>query len=223
MASKRTWLVGSALAALALYALLWIAVAQQWNWVTTVDSAALNPFHRYGSDHPGWVLGWDIFCTLLGPGAFRLATAVLIIVALIRRSFRLALFLFLTVELAGLVTELAKAAADRPRPDTAFVTALGTSFPSGHALGVLVAVAALLTVALPTVRKPLRGYLIGAGALIVIAIGVGRVVLNVHHPSDVLAGWALGYAYFVTCLLLAPPNRPVTQRDETPQAPGTAR
>jgi len=30
-----------------------------------------------------------------------------------------------------------------------------------------------------------------------LAIGIGRVVLNVHYPSDVLAGWALGYAYFV--------------------------
>ena len=34
------------------------------------------------------------------------------------------------------------------------------------------------------------------GAVLVVAIGIGRVVLNVHHPSDVLAGWALGYAYF---------------------------
>lgn len=223
MASKRTWLVGSALAAVAVYALLWVAAAQQWTWVTIMDNAALDPLHRYGVDRPGWVLAWDIFCTALGPGAFRIGTAVVIVVALIRRCFRLALFLLISIEFAGLVTELAKAAADRPRPDTAFVGALGTSFPSGHALGVLVAVAALLTVGLPLVRAPLRGWVIGAGALVVVAIGAGRVVLNVHHPSDVLAGWALGYAYFVTCLLLVPPNRPVTQPDETPQAPDTAR
>jgi membrane-associated phospholipid phosphatase len=61
------------------------------------------------------------------------------------------------------------------------------------------------------------------GTVIVIAIGVGRVVLNVHHPSDVVAGWGLGYAYFVACLLLIPPVRPVTVTDETPAALGTAR
>jgi membrane-associated phospholipid phosphatase len=61
------------------------------------------------------------------------------------------------------------------------------------------------------------------GAVIVIAIGVGRVVLNVHHPSDVLAGWALGYAYFVACLLMLPPTRPITEADETPAAPDIAR
>jgi membrane-associated phospholipid phosphatase len=59
--------------------------------------------------------------------------------------------------------------------------------------------------------------------VIVVAIGLGRVVLNVHHPSDVIAGWALGYAYFVVCLLLVSPSRPITEADETPAAPGTSR
>ena len=54
-------------------------------------------------------------------------------------------------------------------------------------------------------------------------IGIGRVVLNVHHPTDVVAGWALGYAYFVACLLVVPPSRPVTVTDETPAALGTSR
>ena len=61
------------------------------------------------------------------------------------------------------------------------------------------------------------------GAVVVITIGVGRVVLNVHYPTDVIAGWAFGYAYFVACLLTVPPARPVTVTDETPAALGTAR
>jgi undecaprenyl-diphosphatase len=56
--------------------------------------------------------------------------------------------------------------------------------------------------------------LIGAGVLIVVAVGVGRVVLNVHHPSDVVAGWALGYVWFVLSLWLLPPR--LTPADETP-------
>lgn len=222
MASNKRWLAGSALAAAAVYALLWVGHTQQWGWLTTVDSAALEWFHRRGDGHPGWLLGWDLFCTLLGPTAFRLLTVVLIIVALARRNVRLAMFLLISVELSGLVTEAAKAAANRPRPDTAFVSALGTSFPSGHALGVLVAVLALLIVALPVVRAPMGGWLIAFGAIVVVAIGLGRVVLNVHHPSDVVAGWALGYVYFVVCLLAVSPSRPVTEADETPAAPGTA-
>jgi len=76
---------------------------------------------------------------------------------------------------------------------------------------------------LPVVRRPLRCWLIALGAVVVIAVGVGRVVLNVHYPSDVIAGWAFGYAYFVACLLMVPPSRPVTVADETPATLGTAR
>ena len=222
MAATRRWLVVSALAAVALYVLLWIGYAAQWDWLTALDRAALDPLHRHGQTRPGWILGWDIVCTVVGPGAFRLFTVVLIIVALARRNVRVALFLVISVELSGLVTEAAKAAAGRPRPDTAFVSALGMSFPSGHALGGLVAVAALLTVGLPVARPSLRGWFIAVGAVVVAATGVGRVVLNVHHPSDVLAGWALGYAYFVACLLAVSPSRPITEADETPAVRDTA-
>jgi membrane-associated phospholipid phosphatase len=223
MTPRKSWLLGSAAVAVAVYALMWIGYVSQWNWMTTLDSPALESFHRYGVTHPGWVIGWDVFCTVLGPTAFRLLTLVVIVVALVRRNLRAALFLVISVELAGLVTEIAKWVADRPRPDTAFVYAYSTSFPSGHAVGVTVGVLAMLTVALPVVRRPLRAWLIALGVVVAIAIGVGRVVLNVHHPSDVLAGWALGYAYFVACLLMVTPQRPVTDADETPEAPGIAR
>ena len=223
MAPHKRWLAASAVLAVAVYALLWTGYALQWNWLTALDSTALRLSYPRGDAPPAWVQTWDVFCTVLGPGAFRLFTVVPIIVALVRRNVRIAMFLIISVELAGLVTEAAKAAADRPRPDTAFVSSLGTAFPSGHALGVLVAVLALLTVGLPATRASLRRWLIALGALVVVAIGIGRVVLNVHHPTDVLAGWALGYAYFVFCLLFVPPSNPLTEADETPAVPGTAR
>jgi membrane-associated phospholipid phosphatase len=223
MAPHTRWLAVSAALAIAVYVLLWIGYVLQWNWLTTVDSTVLDMFHRYGDTRPGWVLTWDAFCSVLGPTAFRLFTVVLIIVALAKRNVRVAMFLLISVELAGAVTEAAKAAADRPRPATAFVATLGTSFPSGHALGVLVAVLALVTVGLSVVRASLRGWLIALGAVVVVAIGIGRVALNVHYPSDVLAGWALGYAYFVICLLAVSPSRPITEADETPAGPDTAR
>jgi undecaprenyl-diphosphatase len=220
---KRIALVLSAAAAVAVYALLWIGFTLHWQWLDAADSSALDFFHRYGSAHRGWVTGWDVFCTVLGPTPFRVVTLVVIVLALVRRNLRVALFLFLSVELSAVLIEVAKAAADRPRPDTAFVTPLGTSFPSGHALGVLVSVLALLTVALPIVRGPLRGWLIVLGVVVIVAIGLGRVVLNVHHPTDVLAGWALGYAYLVFCLLAVPLRSPIPEADETLEAPGSAR
>jgi membrane-associated phospholipid phosphatase len=220
---RKTWLIVSAALAVAVYAVMWIGYTSNWNWLTTVDSSWLDIGHRYAVAHPGWVTAWNVFCTVLGPTVFRLVTLIVIIFSLTRRNLRVAFFLVISVELSGIITEIAKYAANRPRPATALVSAPSTSFPSGHALGVMVGVLALLTVVLPVVRRPLGVWLIALGAVIVVTIGVGRVVLNVHHPSDVVAGWALGYAYFVACLLMVPPSRPVTVTDETPAALGTAR
>ena len=72
------------------------------------------------------------------------------------------------------------------------------------------------------------------GVMVVIAVGVGRVVLNVHHPSDVVAGWVLGYLWYLGCLFAigplplaaasAPDVEPIGEAaDETPQAPGIGR
>ncbi|WP_442930637.1 phosphatase PAP2 family protein [Mycolicibacterium sp. 050232] len=223
MKTRDRRLIVSAVAAVAVYAVLWIGYAMQWSWLDDVDAAGLAGPYRYGAAHPAWVTAWDVFCGVLGPFAFRLLALVMIVVALMRRQRRIAMFLVLTVELSAVTTELAKSLVNRPRPDTALVHALSTSFPSGHALGVMVSVLALSTLAWPGIRPGLRAWWVAAGALVVVAIGVGRVVLNVHHPSDVIAGWALGYAWFAAVYLLYPPYPPVTAVGRTPAVPDSAR
>jgi undecaprenyl-diphosphatase len=131
-----------------------------------------------------------------------------IVHAFIRKKRRTAVFLLLAVELSGPLTVLAKWAGDRPRPDTAMVAASSTSFPSGHAVGVMASALAFAVVLAPYVRADLRRVLVVAGVLIVVAVGVGRVALNVHHASDVVAGWALGYLWVLVCLTVV---RPITR------------
>ena len=220
MQSRTRWLTVTAALAVAGYAALWIGYLGQWSWPADLDAAGLDWAHRRAAVHPAWATAWDVFCTVLGPFVFRLVALVLIVVAWRRRYRRIAVFLLLTVELGAVLTELAKFLADRPRPDTAMVHAIGTSFPSGHALGVLVAVLAFSVLAWPRLSPALRGWWVAAGALVVVGIGTGRVMLNVHHPSDVLAGWALGYAWFVVVYLCYPVVRAA---DETPAVPGNAR
>ncbi len=91
-----------------------------------------------------------------------------------------------------------KNAIARPRPAHELVTAGGYSFPSTtSALGVCFAFMAIALAATP--GEPARSRTIGAGALLVLGLGLSFVALRVHYLSDVLAGWALGALVFVAC------------------------
>ena len=200
MTTGTRWLLGTAAAAVGVYALMWIGYLSGWTWLVAMDSAALDVAYRYGVDAPG--LGDGLGRVLHGAGAERFSIGRpgrgrrgVVAPQLASRGVPVD-----HRRAVGTVVELAKYIADRPRPATALVFAQSSSFPSGHALGVMVGVLVVLTIVWPFVNPPLRAWLIALGALIVVMIGVGRVVLNVHHPSDVIAGWALGYAYFVVCV-----------------------
>lgn len=180
---------------------MWIGWVRGWNWLAAVDTSTLEIGRRLGDEHHGWTTFWHVWCTVFSPVAFRIVTVGLIVHAFARRRVRTAVFLIVCVEMSALLTEVLKGLADRPRPATAMVDALSTSFPSGHALGTMATVLALGAVYLSGVRRSVRPWLVATG-VVVLTVGIGRVALNVHHLSDVVAGWAMGYVYFVVCLLI---------------------
>ena len=190
-----------------VYALMLVGYLQGWGWLARVDAAALDASYDVAVKHPIWVRFWDGISTVFEPAVFRAVGMIAALVAVLRRRLRAALFLLAAVETSGLLTVLAKGSVGRPRPVTALVTASSTSFPSGHALGVTIGVGALLLLALPALRRNARVAAVSVGVLVVGAVGVSRVALNVHHPSDVLAGWALGWAYLTVWALVLQPWR----------------
>ncbi len=94
----------------------------------------------------------------------------------------------------------------RARPDPYFGTVLPVSysFPSGHALDSLVIYIALAMLLAPYVReRGARVALFAAVGVLVLAIGVSRVYLGVHWPSDVIGGWAVAAAWLAGWAALA--------------------
>ena len=187
-------------AALIGYGLLWVGWATQWAGLHAVDVSLLSAAHDYGAAHPDWVWGWQLYCTIFGPWTFQLVAVIVAVVAVLHRKRRVAIFLLVCVLLEGLVTEVAKDVAQRPRPLTALVHEPSWSFPSGHALGTMVGLLGLTAAVSALVssdRQRLVWIAAAVGAAVVLVVGIGRVLLNVHNPSDVLAGWLLGGAWFL--------------------------
>jgi membrane-associated phospholipid phosphatase len=206
MMTRRTTLTAFAMAAVVLYAVLWLGYRQSWAWLHSVDWLLLNAAHDIGLKHPTWARFWDGVSFVLGPTPLRLVGMIGAVVLVAKRNVRAALLLLTCLPLSGFVTTAAKGLADRPRPVTALVVVPESSFPSGHALEAMAGALALLTVALPLLSGSARRIAVGAAGLCVLAVGTARVALNVHHPSDVLAGWALGYLYFLLCLWVVRPT-----------------
>ncbi len=97
---------------------------------------------------------------------------------------------------------LLKFGFDRPRPTDAAKILLPTtpSFPSGHAMISLV-VYGLAAVVLARTFPKLEATLRVLTPLLVLGIGVSRVYLGVHFPTDVLAGYAAGAVFLIAGML----------------------
>jgi undecaprenyl-diphosphatase len=94
----------------------------------------------------------------------------------------------------------------RARPDPYFGTVLPVSysFPSGHALDSCVIYFALAALLAPYFRRGWeRALLFTLAAVLVLLIGVSRVYLGVHWPSDVVGGWAVGAAWLAVWAIVA--------------------
>jgi undecaprenyl-diphosphatase len=109
--------------------------------------------------------------------------------------------------IAGALASAGKQIVGRTRPPAALrlVNETNPSFPSGHATD---AAAVFLTIGLViavfVLRRPIaRACSVAAGALLGVAVALSRLVLGVHWPTDVIAGWAIGTVVALTITVTA--------------------
>ena len=158
--------------------------------------------------------------------------AVGLVVALVewRRIPSRSAIAFLVLVLVGqnLLANGTKLVVARARPDLSQLTGFsGTSFPSGHSTAAAATFAAVALL-LGRRRSPgVRALLAGAAAAVAAAVASTRVLLGVHWLTDVLAGLALGWAWFALCsiafggriMLFAAPV--IVAEEMAPDAPAT--
>ena len=112
----------------------------------------------------------------------------------------------LAICLAGgaVLSILLKSLFHRVRPETFWVVPeTGFSFPSGHALATMCFYGMLAFLAIRNIEK-WRGRLavITIAVIISLAVGISRIYLGVHYPTDVVAGYAAGFMWLTFCISL---------------------
>lgn len=196
----RTVLTVLAVAVLGFAVFAWLALSGAADGADrTLLLSLRNPGAANDPLGPAWLEEAARDITALGgtPILF-LATLGVAIHLLVRGKARLALFAVLTITLAQAASEGLKALFDRPRPDltTHEVAVYSASLPSGHAM---LSAAALFTLAFVLARaeKSVRAriFLFVVAVVLTFLIGVSRVYLGVHWPTDVATGWCAGLAW----------------------------
>jgi len=165
-------------------------------WLLLLFRNSADPSIVWG---PAWLQEAMVEFTALGGYPVIILTLVVVLgLLLITRRYGPALFTFVSVWFGWLISHMLKQLYDRPRPD--LVNHLDTvhtaSFPSGHAM---MSTVIYLTLAALVVRFfqdfRVRVYVLVVAVLVSALVGISRIVLGVHWPSDVIAGWALGIAW----------------------------
>jgi undecaprenyl-diphosphatase len=175
------------------------------DWVV---ASLRNPDNTALPRGPRWLVeaGRDI--TALGSPTIvvLMITAVAGYLAL-KRQFNSLIFAIVAASSGGLFTTLLKRHFERPRPafgDELFAKPLTSSFPSGHSMlsaVVYLLLGAMLAKSEP--RWPVKLYFVGTAIVLTGLVGMSRVYLGVHYPSDVLAGWTAGLGWACGWWLLA--------------------
>ncbi len=156
---------------------------------------------------PPWMaeIGRDL-TALGGVAVLGLVTAAVLGFLIIQRTFHATLLVLAATVGGWLLTGTLKLWFERPRPHLVpHLSHVDTSsFPSGHSMMsavVYMTLGALL--ARLVERHALKMYLISVALFLTGLVGVSRVYMGVHYPTDVLAGWSAGLSWAVFCWLAA--------------------
>lgn len=147
---------------------------------------------------------WMKAITFFGGKAWLVPALLIVSVAAAFYSKRYGVYLFLSTGIGALLNVMLKEWFQRERPDFyILITQGGYSFPSGHSMSSFIFYTSLAVVLSKISKRKSVDYIIAIlFACLVVAIGISRIYLGVHYPSDVLAGYAAGGFWVCLCSLV---------------------
>ena len=136
---------------------------------------------------------------------YQSAIITILIVAFlyIKKHYREALFLAITMSACGIAMPLLKNIFSRERPDFyRLIEISGYSFPSGHTTSATTMYLTLAIVVLSIMNKLNKYFIFSIAVIGIVIIGSSRIYLGVHYPTDVMAGICLGISIVSTVYVL---------------------
>nr|WP_297428082.1 phosphatase PAP2 family protein [uncultured Actinotalea sp.] len=178
-------------------AVLALAVRSEASAVHAADVETVRAATRLTAADPGLHRAALVWQELSQARWVNLAAAALGAVVWFRHGLRArAVWAVATVLVTWGLANVLKVLVARARPvvDVVLTRAPGASFPSGHAMNTAATGVVVVLLVLPLLGRRGRAVVVGFVALAVVLTGADRVLLGAHHPSDVVAGIALGGA-----------------------------
>ncbi len=174
--------------------LLAFAVRQGFEPMLAIDESAIATATGV-TRHLGLSSALILLQAISHPFVVYTAATMVVVWAWVAKGLRgRAIWAFSTMMVGWVVGEVMKLIVQRVRPelDAPMSYPGGYSFPSGHALNITVAASVMLLLLWPLLSATRRVVAVVLAALVVLAVGLDRIFLGVHYPSDVVAGYVLG-------------------------------
>lgn len=147
---------------------------------------------------------WVLRLTDLASVTF-LMYGVLVVSGLLlwKKKYALMVFIITANGLGALLNKTLKWYFKRERPDILpVIMEKGFSFPSGHSMGSLIFYGSIAYLLLHIIRGNLaRVFCLVGLSLLILLIGISRIYLGVHYPTDIVGGFSIGLAFLILCIL----------------------
>jgi undecaprenyl-diphosphatase len=158
------------------------------------DSIIANLFNNVAAHHSD---KFAFFITCFGDSLIiSVFLLITIFIMVLHKRFKESLFLLLTTTSGFTLTFFLKLVFERVRPEVKIplVHPIGYSFPSGHSASAACFYGALIYLAFIFIpNKILKTIIICLLGLLIVLVGISRVYLGAHYPTDVLGGFSLGF------------------------------
>ena len=156
---------------------------------------------------PEWIESSLLDLTAVGGSTvLGLVTVAVAGFLVLQTRYRTALVVLITTGSGDLLNTAMKHAFNRPRPTIVphLRVVYSTSFPSGHAMESAIVYLTLAAILMRAADSRLtKIYILAIAVLLTMLVGISRVYLGVHYPTDVIGGWIVGFIWASLCWLVA--------------------